>query len=216
MTQEALMKLFSYMCQASLVTGKLFFFTLIFGLPLGLFIAFGRMSKHVVINWPVRLYLLIMRGTPLILQLFFFYYLPYYVFGKILPREVAAIITMTLNYAAYFAEIYRSGIEAMPKGQYEAANVLGFSKSQTFYKIIFPQVIKIVIPPMGNEFMTLVKDTALVSVIGVWEIYQLATDTTSRSGVLTPLIMAGGFYLLMNSIVSKGFNIAEKKLDYYK
>ena len=123
---------------------------------------------------------------------------------------------MSINYAAYFAEIYRSGIESMPKGQYEAATVLGFSKNQTFFKIILPQVIKRILPPMGNEFMTLIKDTALVSVIGVSEIYELATDTMSRAGSLMPLIMAGVFYLIMNSVVSKGCSIAENKMSYYR
>ncbi len=216
MSQAALFKLFTHMLDASLVTTELFCLTLLFSLPLGLLIALGRMSKLWVISYPIRFYLLIMRGTPLILQLFFFYFLPYYVVGTTLPRFWAAVVAMTINYAAYFAEIYRSGISAMPKGQYEAATVLGFSKQQTFIKIILPQVIKIILPPMGSEFMTLVKDTALVTVIGVAEIYQLATNTTSRAGSLIPLIMAGAFYLIMNSVVSKGFDIAEKKLSYYR
>lgn len=216
MSQEAILKLFSHMCQASLETGQLFFFTILFGLPLGLLVAFGRMTKFQVVNWPIRFYLLIMRGTPLILQLFFFYFMPYYIFEMTLPRKIAAILALILNYAAYFAEIYRSGIEAIPKGQYEAAQVLGFGKIQTFFKIIMPQVVKIILPPMGSEFMTLIKDTALVSVIGVWEIYQLSTDTMSRANSLIPLIMAGGFYLVMNSVVSKAFQVTEKRLSYYR
>jgi polar amino acid transport system permease protein len=216
MSQETLLELFKIMGVASLVTIKIFVLTLVFGLPLGLIVSFGRMSKHILINAPVRFYLLIMRGTPLILQLFFFFYLPHYIFGDTLPRFWAAILAMSINYAAYFAEIYRSGIESMPRGQYEAATVLGFSKNQTFFKIILPQVIKRILPPMGNEFMTLVKDTALVSVIGVSEIYELATDTMSRVGSLVPLIMAGTFYLIMNSIVSKGCSIVENKMSYYR
>lgn len=216
MSPEAIVKLFKFMCQQSLVTGQLFFFTLLFGLPLGLLVCFGRMSKLFFVNWPIRFYLLVMRGTPLILQLFFFYYFPFYIFNGTLPRKWAAILAMSINYAAYFAEIYRSGIESMPIGQYEAGTVLGFSKVQTFFKIILPQVIKRILPPMGNEFMTLVKDTALVSVIGVAEIYQLATETMSSKNSIIPLIMAGAFFLVMNSIVSKCFNLAEKKLSYYK
>lgn len=216
MSQEAIWKLFKYMLEASAVTGKLFFFTLLIGLPLGLVLALGRMSKWVFISYPIRIYLLIMRGTPLILQLFFFYFGPYYIFGKTMERTMAAIIAMGLNYAAYFAEIYRSGIQSMPKGQYEAATVLGFTKRQTFQKIILPQVIKRILPPMGNEFMTLIKDTALVNCIGVAEIYLLATDTMSRQNSIVPLIMAGAFYLVMNSIVSRAMNIVEKKLDYYR
>ena len=216
MTQGALFEIFKFMCEASIVTMKIFFLTLLFGLPLGLLVSFGRMSKSRFINWPIRFYLLIMRGTPLILQLFFFFYFPFYLFQSTLPRFWAAILAMTINYAAYFAEIYRSGIQSMPKGQYEAATVLGFSKRQTFFKIILPQVVKRILPSMGNEFMTLVKDTALVSVIGVSEIYQLATDTMSRASSLVPLIMAGLFYLVMNGIVSKCCSIAENKTSYYR
>lgn len=216
MTAEMIVRLLGVMCGASITTLKVFFFTLLFGLPLGLVVSFGRMSKIKLIQYPIRFYLLIMRGTPLILQLFFFFYFPYYIFHSTLPRFWAAILAMSVNYAAYFAEIYRSGIESMPIGQYEAATVLGFNKKQTFFKIILPQVIKRIMPPMGNEFMTLVKDTALVSVIGVSEIYQLATDTMSRASSLIPLVMAGMFYLIMNSVVSKGCDIAEKKLNYYR
>jgi polar amino acid transport system permease protein len=216
MSQETFLNLLKIMGEASLVTIKIFVLTLVFGLPLGLIVSFGRMSKHVLINAPIRFYLLIMRGTPLILQLFFFFYFPHYVFGDTLPRFWAAILAMSINYAAYFAEIYRSGIQSMPRGQYEAATVLGFSKNQTFFKIILPQVIKRILPPMSNEFMTLVKDTALVSVIGVSEIYELATDTMSRMGSLVPLIMAGAFYLIMNSVVSRGCSVAENKMSYYQ
>jgi polar amino acid transport system permease protein len=216
MNQEALLKLFQFMCEASIVTIKIFVLTLLFGLPLGLIVSFGRMSKLILINWPIRFYLLIMRGTPLILQLFFFFYFPYFIFNSTLPRFGAAILAMSINYAAYFAEIYRSGIESMPKGQYEAAIVLGFSKRQTFFKIILPQVVKRILPPMGNEFMTLVKDTALVSVIGVSEIYEMATDTMSKASSVLPLVMAGVFYLIMNGVVSKCCSIAENKMSYYR
>ena len=216
MSQEALWKLFKFMLEASATTGKLFFYTLLIALPLGLILSLGRMSRIHILSYPIRLYLLVMRGTPLILQLYFFYFGLPQIFGVRLDRFTAAVVAMSLNYAAYFAEIYRSGIQSMPKGQYEAAEVLGFSKRQTFFKIILPQVMKRILPPMGNEFMTLVKDTALVTAIGVAEIYQLATDSMSRLGSITPLIMAGGFYLVMNSIVSRFIHMTEKKLSYYQ
>lgn len=216
MSPEAILKLIQYMILAAGEVIKIFSLTLLFSLPLGLLACLGRMSKYGVIRLPIKFYLLIMRGTPLILQLFFFLYFPYYIFGGILPRFWAAILTCSINYAAYFAEIYRGGIESMPRGQYEAAKVLGFSKIQTFFKIILPQVIKRILPSMGNEFMTLVKDTSLVSVIGVAELYQLAINTMSQASSVIPLIIAGGFYLLMNTVVEKGFAIAEKKTSYYR
>lgn len=145
-------------------TLTLFFLTLIFGLILGMIIAKGRMSKLLIIQMPIRFFLLIMRGTPLILQLYGFYFGLYYVAGLSLDRMTAAVISFSLNYAAYFAEIYRSGIQAIPKGQYEAAKVLGFNRSQTFFKIILPQVVKIITPSLGSECMTLVKDTSLAHV----------------------------------------------------
>lgn len=215
MSHEAIINLLQNMSSEMIVTIKIFMLTLIFGLPLGLIVSFGRMSKFYIINIPIRFYLLIMRGTPLILQLFFIFYFPFFVFGTSLPRFWAAIAAMSLNYAAYFAEIYRAGIQSMPKGQYEAATVLGFSKRKTFFKIILPQVIKRILPPMGNEFMTLVKDTALVNVIGVSEIYLIATKNMNKFGSLWPLVMAGVFYLLMNSVVSKVMTIVESKMNYY-
>ena len=183
----------------------LFFLTLIFGLILGMIIAKGRMSK-----------LLIMRGTPLILQLYGFYFGLYYIAGLSLDRMTAAVIGFSLNYAAYFAEIYRSGIQAIPKGQYEAAKVLGFNRSQTFFKIILPQVVKIITPSLGSECMTLVKDTSLAHVIGVMEIYVVATNQMARSRGMIYLVVAGIFYLIMNAIVSKVFSVIEKRMNYYR
>lgn len=216
MSLEAIINLTVHMLKATNMVVIVFVLTLLFSLPLGLLACYGRMSKFWFIKQPVKIYLLIMRGTPLILQLFFFYFAPYYIFGQTLPKISAAILACTINYAAYFAEIYRGGIESMPKGQYEAGTVLGFTKTQTFFKIILPQVVKRIIPSMGNEFMTLVKDTALVSVIGVPELYQVATDNMSRLFSTVPLVMAGIFYLIMNLAVSKCFDIAEKKMSYYK
>lgn len=215
MDAKAIQNLIGYMLEASKVTLSVFFLTLVFGLTLGLFVAFLRMSKHFIIRGPIMLYLLIMRGTPLILQLMFFYFGPAYIFDIMIPRFWAAILACSLNYAAYFAEIYRGGIESMPKGQYEAGTVLGFTKVQTFKKIILPQVIKRILPSMGNEFMTLVKDTSLVQVIGVAELFRLATSTTSTTGSTIPLVIAGAFYLVMNTVVSKAFAVAEKRLSYY-
>lgn len=216
MTLEVIWKLIVQMLLDCRVTLGLFALTALFALPLGLLVACGRMSRFKAIQWPVRAYLLIMRGTPLILQLIFFYYMPSYIFGYSLPRFWAAVLAFSLNYAAYFAEIYRGGIEAIPVGQREAASVLGFSRGQTFGRIILPQVIKHILPPMGNEFMVLVKDTSLAQVIGVMEIFQLAKGSVSLNTSLIPIFVAGVFYLIMNAIVSKGFSIAEKKLDYYK
>ncbi len=216
MSTEAIGKLFKLMLTAALESLKVFFFTLLIGLPLGLLACVGRMTKVWIVNIPVKLYLVIMRGTPLILQLMFWKFAPYYIIGKNMDIMTAAIVAFSLNYAAYFAEIYRSGIEGIPVGQKEAATVLGFSKLQTFFKIVMPQVIKRILPPMSNEFMTLVKDTSLAQVIGVAELYQLATKNMAREASVIPLIMAGVFYLVMNIIVQQCFNLAERKLRYYR
>ena len=194
----------------------IFFLTLVFGLTLGLVLALGRMTRFKIIQLPVRFYLLIMRGTPLILQLYGFYFGLNLLLGIRIERTMAAVVAFSLNYAAYFAEIYRSGIQAIPIGQYEAAKVLGFGKAQTFFKIILPQVVKIILPPMGSECMTLVKDTSLAHVIGVMEIYVVAANNMSRSRGMEYLIVAGIFYLIMNMIVSKVFGILEKRMSYYR
>ena len=197
-------------------TLTIFFLTLVFGLTLGLVLALGRMTRFKIIQLPVRFYLLIMRGTPLILQLYGFYFGLNLLLGIRIERTMAAVVAFSLNYAAYFAEIYRSGIQAIPNGQYEAAKVLGFGKAQTFFKIILPQVVKIILPPMGSECMTLVKDTSLAHVIGVMEIYVVAANNMSRSRGMEYLIVAGIFYLIMNMIVSKVFGILEKRMSYYR
>lgn len=206
--------IFNQLLKSSGNTLLLFAFTLLISLPLGLAIALGRMSKFKPIQIIIRAYLLIMRGTPLMLQIIFFFYgLPLSAYG--LTRLQVAIMAFSLNYAAYFAEIYRGGIESVPKGQWEAANVLGFSKAQSFFRIILPQVIKRITPPMGNEFMTLVKDTSLAKVIGVIEITRAAEKLQTDIVSIVPIIIAGIFYLIMNSFVSKGFSLAEKRLSYY-
>ena len=216
MKLEPLMNMLQRMLEASTVTLEVFFLTLIFSLPLGLLVAKGRMSHLKIVNIPIKFYLLIMRGTPLILQLIFFYFAPYSLFGITFDRFWAAILAFSLNYAAYFSEIFRGGIQSIPVGQHEAAAILGFSKAQTFFKIIMPQVIKSIIPPMGNEFMTLVKDTALAQTIGVMELFRIANTSSSQYFSTVPIFVAGVFYLIMNAVVSYGFSFASKKLEYYR
>ncbi|ULQ61217.1 amino acid ABC transporter permease [Brucepastera parasyntrophica] len=209
-------KLLPQLAKGSLVSMQIFFLTLLFALPLALPVAFGRMSKKRIIQVPVNIYLLIMRGTPLILQLIFVYFAPYYIFRVSYDRFVAVIIAYVINYAAYFAEIYRGGIESIPVGQYEAAKVLGFTKSQTFFRIILPQVIKRIIPSTANEVITLVKDTALAQTIGVAELFRVAQNASARQFSTVPIFIAGVFYFVMNWIVSTVFTRAEKKLSYYR
>jgi len=215
MTWDSIMNVVQRMAVTSLTTLELFAFTLLFALPLGLLISFGRMSSIKPIRWVTQVYLLVMRGTPLMLQLIFFFY-GLNLSGLGLNRLQVAIVAFSLNYAAYFGEIYRGGIEGVTLGQHEAANVLGFSKFQTFFRIILPQVVKKILPPMGNEFMTLVKDTSLAQIIGVVEMAALAKKIQASSISIMPIVVAGVFYLMMNSVVSKGFAMTEKKLSYYR
>jgi polar amino acid transport system permease protein len=210
------LKFIGFLIEGSWVTLQVFFLTLLFSLPLGLLVAFGRMSRIKLLNQFVKIYIDIMRGTPLILQLIVVYFGPYYLFGLNIDRFLAAIVAFVINYAAYFSEIYRGGIQSIPRGQYEAAEVLGFSKVQTFTRIILPQVIKRILPPISNEVITLVKDTALVQVLGVSELFRVAKNESSRIASTTPLFIAGAFYFVMNWIVTKAFHIAERKLDYYR
>ncbi len=206
--------LLTEMLQGTLMTLRIFFSTLVFALPLGLLVSLGRMSKIKIINWPVRLFILIMRGTPLMLQLLFVFYGLKPLFGIQLDRVIAAQVAFALNYAAYFAEIYRGGIESIPDGQYEAAKVLGFNKKQTFFRIILPQVVKRIIPPMGNEFITLVKDTSLAQVIAVVELLKVTNNWVSSAVSMVPFVIAAVFYLVMNGVVTRCFTIAEKRLSY--
>ena len=208
--------LLTEMLQGTLMTLRIFFSTLVFALPLGLLVSLGRMSKIKIINWPVRLFILIMRGTPLMLQLLFVFYGLKPLFGIQLDRVIAAQVAFALNYAAYFAEIYRGGIESIPDGQYEAAKVLGFNKKQTFFRIILPQVVKRIIPPMGNEFITLVKDTSLAQVIAVQELMHVTEKFASSDVSTVPFFVAAVFYLVMNGVVTRCFTVAEKKFSYYR
>nr|WP_207747843.1 amino acid ABC transporter permease [Clostridium sp. D33t1_170424_F3] len=204
------------MLEGTLMSLRIFFSTLLFSLPLGLLVSLGRMSKNPIINLPVRLYILIMRGTPLMLQLLFIFYGLKPLFGIQLDRVLAAQVAFALNYAAYFAEIFRGGIEGIPQGQYEASKVLGFTRQQTFFRIVLPQVVKRIIPPMGNEFITLVKDTSLAQVIGVVELLKITSNWVSSAVDMTPFLIAGVFYLVMNGIVTRCFTVAEKRLAYYR
>ncbi|HPU63024.1 MAG TPA: amino acid ABC transporter permease [Mobilitalea sp.] len=195
---------------------KIFFLTILFSIPLGFLVALARRSRFMIISLPTRIYQLLFRGTPLMLQLFFFMYGPFYIFGVGFKRFTACIIAFVINYAAYFGEIFRGGIAAIPKGQYEAAKVLGYNRFQTFMRIILPQVVKNVIPATGNEFMTLVKDTALAQVISVSEIFDVASKAGSKYFSAIPVIIAALFYLVMNTAVEFAFKLIEKKFDYYK
>ncbi|MBR4753568.1 MAG: amino acid ABC transporter permease [Lachnospiraceae bacterium] len=201
------------------VSFAIFALTLIFSLPLGLLISFGRMSKNKILSLIVRFYISVMRGTPLMLQLFVVYFGPYFLFGIRISSDYrfwAAIIGFVLNYAAYFAEIYRAGIESMPVGQYEAAKVLGYSRSQTFIRIILPQVIKRILPPVTNEVITLVKDTSLAFVISVAEMFSAAKAIAAAQASVTALVVAGVFYYVFNLVVALIMDKIEKKLSYYR
>ena len=200
------------------VTAEIFFLTLIFSLPLGLLVSFGRRSKNALVRTISKIYISIMRGTPLMLQLIVVYFAPFYVFGLKIPnyRFPAIIIAFALNYAAYFAEIYRSGIESMPAGQYEAAKVLGYTKAQTFMRIILPQVIKRILPPVTNETITLVKDTSLAFVLAQAEMFTMAKQIAANETSIMPLMAAGLFYYIFNLIVAFAMERLEKALNYYK
>lgn len=202
-----------------LVTGEIFFLTLLFSLPLGLLISFGRMAKNKIIQTISKFYISVMRGTPLMLQLIVVYFAPYYVFGIKIGsgyRMVAVILGFSLNYAAYFAEIYRSGIQAIPVGQHEAAQVLGYTRAQTFVKIILPQVIRRILPPVTNEVITLVKDTSLAFVLAVAEMFTLAKQVAAAQTTVIPLMVAGLFYYIFNFVVAFVMEQLEHKLAYYR
>ena len=197
----------------------IFVVTLLFSLPLGLLISFGRMSKNSIVSGIFKIYISVMRGTPLMLQLMVVYFGPYYIFGIHVSnsyRMVAALIGFVINYAAYFAEIYRGGIQSMDRGQYEAAEVLGYSKSQTFFVIILPQVIKRILPPVTNEVITLVKDTSLAFTISVAEMFTTAKALASSQTSMMPFVAAAVFYYVFNFVVAYVMEFFEKKLSYYR
>ena len=197
----------------------IFILTLIFSLPLGLIVAFGRMSKNRLLSLIIKVYISIMRGTPLMLQLLVVYFGPYYLFGMRIGgsyRFIAIIAGFALNYAAYFAEIYRAGIESMPKGQYEAAHVLGYSKIQCFFYIIFPQVVKRILPSVTNEVITLVKDTSLSFSLAYAEMFTIAKQIAAAETTFMPFVIAGVFYYIFNLVVAVTMEKIEKKLSYYQ
>ena len=197
----------------------LFVLTLIFSMPLGLLVCFGRMSKIKPLSMVFNFVISILRGTPLMLQLVVVFFGPYYVFGMNVSntwRFWAAIVGFSINYAAYFAEIYRSGIQAIPKGQYEAAEVLGYTKTQTFCKIIFPQMVKHVLPPVTNEIITLTKDTSLAFVLAYAEMFTLAKQVAASDASIAPLFVAGLFYYVFNYVVAFVMERLERKLAYYQ
>jgi polar amino acid transport system permease protein len=215
MSRELLKATVKLMFQNTLVTLELFFAALALSMVLGLLLAVGRRSKIRPLSALVRLYLLVMRGTPLILQLMFFYYGPYYIFGKTLPRVTAAIVGLALNSAAYTCEVYRAGIDSVSLGQQEAAKVLGFSRYQTFTKITLPQVIKHILPPFSNECMALVKNTSLAQIIGVVELFRVSNIQMSKYFTTIPLLIAALFYLVMCTVIERVFYLLEKKYSYY-
>lgn len=198
-------------------TLQIFSLTLIISIPLGFIVSLLKMCKVKIISKIIGAYILIMRGTPLILQIMFIYFAPALIFGLNAPNRFGAVIVaFSINYAAYFAEIFRGGIQSMPVGQYEAASSLGFTKLQTFMQIILPQVVKRVLPSVGNEVITLVKDTSLAQVIAVSELFALAQQQVNRLTSVIPLFVAGIFYFILNWIVSLVFDYIEKKLNYYR
>lgn len=200
------------------VTIEIFLITLIFSLPLGMLIAVGRMSKHKIIQYIFRVYIAIMRGTPLMLQLLVIYFGPYYLFGVSIDssyRQIAVMIAFSLNYAAYFAEIYRSGIESIDNGQREAAYILGYTRLQTFFSIILPQVIKRILPAITNEVVTLVKDTSLAFSIAYAEMFTEAKRIAAAQTSMLPFVAAGIFYFVFNALVAFIMKKAEDKLSYY-
>lgn len=197
------------------VTLQIFIITLILAIPFGILVAIARNSKCKILSSITKLYILIIRGTPIMLQIIFVYFAPYYLFNLTYDRFTAIIVAFVVNYAAYFSEIFRSGINSIPEGQKEAAYTLGLNKVQTFLLIILPQVIKIILPSMSNEVISLLKTTSLAQIIGVTEMFALAQKQASYNFSVIPLCIAGGYYLILIFLISIVFNRFEKKLEYY-
>ena len=200
------------------VTLQIFFLTLLGAIPLGVPIALGRLSSFKPLSWLMGAYISLMRGTPLMLQMFAVFFAPYYVVGSQTGtgyKFTACVVAFILNYAAYFAEIYRSGIQSMPRGQYEAAQVLGYSRAQTFFRIILPQVVKRILPAMGNEVITLVKDTSLAFSIGVAEMFTTAKALVASQRNMIPFAIAAAIYWLTCIVIEFVLRLLEKKMGYY-
>lgn len=230
---DMFLNVFSSLCDGFVVTIELFLLTLLFSLPLGLIICFGSMSKIKLLKAIVKIFVWVIRGTPLMLQIIIFFYGPGLLANAaaksasdfflvewistwtVMDRFVSVVIMFSINYACYFSEIYRGGIESIPKGQYEAGQVLGLTKTQVFFKIILMQLIKRIVPPVSNEIITLVKDTSLARVISVYEIIWAGQAFIKSEGIIWPLLATGVFYLAFNGILTLLFGKIEKKLSYY-
>lgn len=199
-------------------TVLIFFLTLLFSLPLGMIVYFGRACKIKPVSWLVKIYISIMRGTPLMLQLMIWYFAPFYLWNMNIGgyKFTAIILGCSVNYAAYFAEIYRSGINSIPEGQYEAAQLLGYNRQQTFFKIVLPQVVKMVLPSITNEVITLVKDTSLVYSVSYVEMFAKAKQIAAAQTTIVPFVIAGVFYFIFNAVVEWFMGKCEKKMDYYR
>ena len=206
------------MSEGLINTCSIFFLTLLFSLPLGLGVAALRMSKNKIISGVTRFVISVLRGTPLMLQLIAVTYGPYYLFGLTVSRNklIPVVIAFAINYAAYFAEIYRGGIESIDKGQYEAAQILGYTKLQTFFRIILPQVFKTIMPSITNEIVTLVKDTSLAFTVSFQEMFTIGKQIANSQTSFVPFVVAGVFYYIMNAVVDFVMDKVEKKLDYYE
>lgn len=213
---QAFMKLVLSMQGGFMNTLTIFFATLIFSIPLGMVLALLRMSRRKIVSTPISLYILVMRGTPLMLQIFAIYFAIPMFLGMNLDRMTATILAFSLNYAAYFAEIFRGGMMSIPVGQHEACQVLGMTKMQSFFHVVLPQVTKRVLLPVSNEVITLVKDTSLANIIAVSELFRAAKNEASRTASVEPLFVAGLFYLLMNGVVTLVFSYLTRRMDYYK
>ncbi len=206
------------MSSGMLKTCAIFFLTILFSLPLGFLVSFGRMSKNPILRNIVKVYISIMRGTPLMLQLLVWYFGPFYLFKIPIRgyRFTAILLGFAFNYAAYFGEIFRAGIESMPQGQYEAAKVLGYTKTQTFFRIILPQVIKRILPAVTNEVITLVKDTSLAFSLAYQEVFSIAKQISTSQTSFMPFLIAGVFYYIMNYAVAFTMERIEKSMSYYR
>lgn len=204
-----------YILQGAVISVKIYVITIIFAIPLGMLCAMGKLTKIAPLRWFLEMYTWIFRGTPLLLQLFFTYFGLEILFGIELSKEMAAYVTFIVNYAAYFTEIFRAGIQSIDKGQYEAAKALGMNYGQTMKRIIIPQAIKVILPPTGNEAVTLIKDTALVSVIALADILRNAKSVVSRTASVEGYLIAAVLYLIMTFVIIKIFKHIEKRFAYY-
>ena len=215
MDMSNIMNLAKILLEGLGTTLSIFILTLVLGIPAGILVAIAKDSKCKIIAWITKIYVLIIRGTPMMLQIIFVYFAPYYIFNISYNRFVAVIIAFVINYAAYFAEIFRSGMLSVPKGQKEAAFTLGMTKSQTFFRISLPQIIKRILPALSNEVISLIKTTSLAQIIGVTEIFALAQKQASFQFSIVPLCVAGVIYLILCGIITFAFHKAEKKFNYY-